>query len=118
MVVGFNGGGNLIGDKYWLYRLWLIQLPYDHDDPSINVRENRKRQSKNGQYRDTGNIGHKTQKTKINKAKTPHRKLKDYQHGPHQKPEVNSTALEGKVVPVSYKTVSVLFTFKSLCTFT
>jgi hypothetical protein len=54
------------------------------DTGQINVRENR-REIRNGQSRDTGNIGHTRYRTKTNKTKQKQYSKVDEKHGPHQK---------------------------------
>ena len=68
---------------------------------------------KNGKSRERGNIGHTRHRAKTdkNKNKTQHRKLKDEQHRPYQKPGLNPGAREGYAVPPSYKTTTVLLIY-------
>ena len=65
--------------NYHHYSMWDTQvnngvinyrLNFRFDD-AINNRENR-RHIKNGQFRDTGNIGHTRQRTKTNNTQTQH----------------------------------------------
>lgn len=68
--------------------------------------ENTEGQIKNGQFRDTGDIGPKRHMTKTNKAL--HKTKKDEQNGPRRKSGVNPGARERHTVPSSYNTPAML----------
>ena len=61
--------------------------------------------TKNGQSRDTGNIGITRHRTKKNKTKNTTQKTKKTSNkDPTKKPGMNQDACDGQTVPVSYKT--------------
>ena len=64
---------------------------------------------KNGQSRETGNIGYTRHRSKSNKTKNTTQKTKKMSNtDTHQKLGLNPDALEGQAVPVSYKIPAML----------
>ena len=73
----------------------------------INIRENR--EIKNGQSRETGNIGYSRHKMKTNKTKNTTQKTKTMSNtDPTKNPGVNPDAREAQAVYTSHKTPAML----------